>query len=142
MRFFTFFTFFALLKSLLFHPKPWFPKTHHIYNNLSYVLSIFWLYFHKTLVVAYRAKMKWYSAFWRRRWNKFFWDLSLDAWISKNLWAPNQGRVKDVGWLVRLLVHGLTLPYRRRKQLTGGFATLKIQLTSKFYEVAISNLSS
>ncbi len=25
-----FFTFFALLKSLLFHPKPWFPKTNHI----------------------------------------------------------------------------------------------------------------
>ncbi len=23
------FTFFALLKSLLSHPKPWFPETHH-----------------------------------------------------------------------------------------------------------------
>ncbi len=30
MSFFTFSTFFALLKSSLFHPKPWFPKTHHI----------------------------------------------------------------------------------------------------------------
>ncbi len=28
-----FFTFFPLLKSLLFHPKPWFPKMHHIYKN-------------------------------------------------------------------------------------------------------------
>ncbi len=25
-----FFTFLVLLKRLLFHPKPWFPKTHHI----------------------------------------------------------------------------------------------------------------
>ncbi len=33
MNFSLFFTFFALLKSLLFHPKPWFPKTHHIYRH-------------------------------------------------------------------------------------------------------------
>ncbi len=30
MSFFYFFTFFTLLKSLLFYPKPWFPKTHYI----------------------------------------------------------------------------------------------------------------
>ncbi len=28
--FFTFFTFFALLRNSVFYPKPWFPKTHHI----------------------------------------------------------------------------------------------------------------
>ncbi len=31
MNFSLFFTFFVLLKSLLFHPKQWFHKTHHIY---------------------------------------------------------------------------------------------------------------
>ncbi len=35
MRFFTVFTFFPLLKSLLFHHKPWFPKTHHIWWNTA-----------------------------------------------------------------------------------------------------------
>ncbi len=31
--FYFFHTFFSLLKSLLFYPKPWFPKMHHIYSN-------------------------------------------------------------------------------------------------------------
>ncbi len=51
LSFFTFFfTFFALQKSLLFHLKPWFPKTHHIYfyfgfpifgSNLVFPLAFF-----------------------------------------------------------------------------------------------------
>ncbi len=36
----SFFTFFTVLKNLLFHSSPWFSKTHHIYVIFEIILYI------------------------------------------------------------------------------------------------------
>ncbi len=57
-----FFTFFTLLESLLFHPKPWFPKTHKL-NILCQFTTIFVLFTHKIFTIPVRICQNLLSVF-------------------------------------------------------------------------------